>query len=268
MTELITRFKRDMALRAFSPRTIAVYTSQLDAYLQYYQTNPDPFTSEQMKDYLYYLLEKKKLSNSGIRQCYGALKFYCTYTGDLPWAMNSLPQSKKKRRLPTVLTIQETSRLLKAAANLKHQTMLTLIYSSGLRVSELPPLVTNDIQRTGMKLLVREAKGGKDRYTVLSQHCLTLLETYWKAYRPKEYLFPGRGGKTRLSVRACQHAFELAKAKAAISKKGGIPTLRHSFATPALEGGMGIFQLQKMLGHKNLKTTLGYVHLSEEKILV
>jgi site-specific recombinase XerD len=118
-----------------------------------------------------------------------------------------------------------------------------------------------------MLLKIRQAKGNKDRYTILSEKALKLLEKYWLAYRPQSFFFQGKNKKAQISIRACQHAFELAKKRAKISKKGGIHTLRHSFATQFLEGGGGLFQLQKFLGHKQIRTTLRYVHLVEEKVI-
>jgi integrase/recombinase XerD len=145
--------------------------------------------------------------------------------------------------------------------------MLLLIYSSGLRVSEVVRLSPNDILRDKMLLRVSQGKGNKDRYTILSHKALTVLETYWKAYRPIFWLFPGKNSSKHLTIRACQYAFELAKKNADIHKKGGVHTLRHSFATHFLEIGGGLFQLQKFLGHAHLKTTLKYAHLSEENII-
>lgn len=127
-------------------------------------------------------------------------------------------------------------------------------------------LVPDDILRDKMLLKIRQGKGNKDRYTILSKIALNYLEKYWKAYRPKNWLFPGYKNN-QLSIRACQHCYESAKKKACITKKGGIHTLRHSFATHFLEIGGGIFQLQKFMGHMQLRTTLKYVHLQEEKII-
>lgn len=118
-----------------------------------------------------------------------------------------------------------------------------------------------------MRLKVTQAKGFKDRFAILSSVCLSYLESYWKSYRPETWLFPGRIEGTPLSIRAAQHAYMIAKRKAGITKPGGIHTLRHSFATHMLETGSGIFQLQKFLGHKHLKTTLIYVHINEENII-
>ncbi len=126
--------------------------------------------------------------------------------------------------------------------------MLMLLYSSGLRVSEIASLTVDDVIRDKMLLRINQSKGKKDRYSVLSHVALQALEKYWKQYRPKDYLFPGKGGSGQLSIRAVQHAFQIAKKNAGITKKGGIHTLRHSFATHFLEVGGGLFQLQKFPG--------------------
>ena len=136
---------------------------------------------------------------------------------------------------------------------------------SGLRVSEVVNLQLTDIKRDRKRLLIRNGKGAKDRYTILSDKALETLEKYWKTYRPAYWLFYGRMNQP-LSTRACQYAFHLAKDRAGIQKSGGIHTLRHSFATHYLESGGGIFQLQQFLGHKKLKTTLVYAHVREENI--
>jgi integrase/recombinase XerD len=117
-----------------------------------------------------------------------------------------------------------------------------------------------------MRLKIRQAKGHKDRYTILSETCLKYLEKYYKQYQPQNWLFPGRQNN-QMSIRSVQHLYYKAVNDANIKRKGGIHTLRHSFATHSLETGMGIFQLQKFLGHKCLKTTLQYVHLQEENII-
>ncbi|MCK5615317.1 tyrosine-type recombinase/integrase [Candidatus Pacearchaeota archaeon] len=118
-----------------------------------------------------------------------------------------------------------------------------------------------------MRLRIRAGKGRKDRYTLLSHVCLTYLEKYYRAYNPVHWLFNGRNNTRPMSIRAVQHAYYKAKENAGITTDGGIHTLRHSFATHALETGSGIFQVQKFLGHKALKTTLQYVHLQEENII-
>jgi len=145
--------------------------------------------------------------------------------------------------------------------------MLTLVYSSGLRTGDLINLTADDIIRDKMLIRINQGKGNKDRYTILSSVALKLLEKYWRTYRPNHWLFPGKSKNNKISRRACQHAFEIAKKKTGITRKGGLHSLRHSFATHFLEVGGGLFQLQRFLGHKQLRTTLKYVHLSEEKVI-
>jgi site-specific recombinase XerD len=219
MHELLSRYKRDLALRGYSERTCRHYFANANQFLVHYDLPIDRIGSEKIKDYLYYLITDKKASDSKIRQA------------------------------------------------LKHKALLTLVYSSGLRVSESVHVKLSDIKRDRRKLLVRQGKGAKDRYTILSDLCLNLLDTYWRKYRPDDWLFPGRDGKSSLSARACQHAFYIAKERAGIKIEGGVHTLRHSFATHFLESGGGIFQLQMLLGHKNIKTTLVYAHVQEENII-
>jgi site-specific recombinase XerD len=186
---------------------------------------------------------------------------------NLPYELEYFPFPKKEKKVPNVFSYSEVFKIIKNASNLKHKTILMVIYSSGLRVSEVIKLTTDDIIRSNKRLRIRQSKGHKDRYTILSDVAVRCLEKYWKAYRPYRWLFTGKKVENHISVRACQHAYYKAKQKAGITKDGGIHTLRHSFATHSLEVGMGIFQLQKFLGHRCLKTTLQYVHLQEENII-
>ncbi|MCP4163949.1 MAG: tyrosine-type recombinase/integrase [Deltaproteobacteria bacterium] len=178
-----------------------------------------------------------------------------------------IPQLRKKKKLPSCFTFKEVLSLIDNSANFKHKALLTLVYSSGLRISEAAKIKLTDIKRDRKRLLVCQGKGAKDRYTILSDLCLDCLDTYWRLYKPDYWLFPGRDGKSSLSSRACQHAFYTAKEKAGIKTEGGIHILRHSFATHFLESGGGLFQLQRFMGHKCLKTTLVYAHVQEENII-
>jgi len=265
MDEIIHRYKRDLALKGYSKKTCSAYLFYLKDFLKFTdQIGPSP-EKEQIKDYLYYLICERKLSDASIRQARASLKVLCTQTFGLQWSSMDLPARKTQKRLPSFYGFDEVMRILKSSANLKHKALLTLIYSSGLRLSESVNLKMTDINRAKKKLLVRQGKGAKDRYTILSDLALIILEKYYKAYQPQTWLFPGRG-EGPISPRAAQHAFYVAKSKSGVNKGGGIHTLRHSFATHFLESGGGIFQLQKFLGHKKLKTTLLYAHVAEEKI--
>jgi len=265
MNQLLQQYQQDLALRGYSYHTQHNYFSKIKYFFDY--TNNDPEVSEQnIKSYLYYLINDRKLSNEYLRSSYSALKYFCVQTLDMPWVMDQIPRLKKTKKLPVWLTQKEVFKLIHNAANIKHKALLLIVYSSGLRVSEVSQLKLTDIIRDKMRINVRQGKGAKDRYTILSSICLSCLEYYWKKYRPEFCLFPGKKQNHPISIRACQYAFQLAKSKAGILKKCGIHSLRHSFATHYLESGGGIFQLQQFLGHKRLKTTLVYLHIQEEKI--
>jgi len=263
----LQRYKRDLALKAYSPKTQETYYRNIISFLKYCNQPIEEITKDTIKDYLYHLIKNKKLSQSSIRQARGAICYFFSQTLSKPIEVENIPFQKKEKKLPTVYSAEEIFRIINAAVTIKHKTMLMLTYSSGLRVSELVSLKVSDISRDSMRLKIRQAKGAMDRYTILSSVCLKQLEKYWKAYRPEEWLFNGRKPGTPLSTRAAQYAYYRAKENAGITRQGGIHLLRHSFATHMLETGSGIFQLQKLLGHKHLKTTLVYAHIQEEKII-
>jgi site-specific recombinase XerD len=264
---ILLRYKRDLALKSCSPKTQDTYYRNIISFLKHCNQPPDDITKDTVKDYLYYLIRDRKLSQSSLRQARSAICYFFSQTLSKPMEVENIPCQKKERKLPIVFTVKEVFRIINAAATVKHRTMIMLTYSSGLRVGELVNLKPGDIVRASMRLKIRQAKGAKDRYAILSSVCLEQLEVYWKAYRPQEWLFNGRKPGTPLSIRAAQYAFYRAKEKAGISKGGGIHLLRHSFATHMLETGSGLFQLQKFLGHKRLTTTLVYAHIQEEKII-
>ena len=261
----LQNYRRDLALRGYSPRTQSTYYRCLVSFLEYCGEPTEKITKENIKNYLYHLIDGQKLSESSLRQARSAICYFFSQTIGREVEVANIPIQKKKRKLPEVFTVEEVFRIIHSADNLKHKTILMLTYSSGLRVGELVNLKVSDISRDSMRLKVRDGKGGKDRYTLLSEFCLNQLEDYWKTYRPCSWLFCGRYPGEQISIRAVQHAYHRAKKRAGITKQCGIHTLRHSFATHMIETGSGVFQLQKFLGHRHLTTTLVYVHLNEEK---
>lgn len=263
----LQQYKRDLTLKGYSPKTQGTYYRSLVFFLRYANQPLDDITKDTVKDYLYHLIKDRRLSQSTLRQARSAICYFFSQTLSKPMEVENIPCQKKERKLPVVFTPHEIFRLINAAVTLKHKTMLMLTYSSGLRVSELVKLKTGDIVRDSMRLVIRQAKGSKDRYAILSSFCLEQLEAYWKIYRPEEWLFNGRKPGSQLSIRAAQYAYYRAKEKAGITKEGGIHLLRHTFATHMLETGSGLFQLQKFLGHKRLNTTLVYAHIQEEKVI-
>jgi site-specific recombinase XerD len=170
---------------------------------------------------------------------------------------------KAKKKLPVVLDLAEIKALLSVMENLKHRALLTITYSSGLRISEAACLKVTDIDSKRMMVRVQQGKGGKDRYSILSQTALELLRRYWRQYRPKEWLFEGQKEGTHICLTAIRQIFLEAKERAGITKPASPHTLRHSFATHLIEAGTSLHHVQLLLGHRSPTTTTVYLHVSK-----
>jgi integrase/recombinase XerD len=181
--------------------------------------------------------------------------------------MLHVPRVKKKTKLPTLLSPQEVRRILDATSNLKHKAILSTIYSAGLRVSEAAHLKISDIHSDNMRILVRQAKGNKDRYSILSTTNLLLLRRYWKVYRPNDWLFPGIPATKPIAIRTIQSVFRQSVGTAGINKTVSTHTLRHCFATHLLNQGARILQIKELLGHSHIQTTSMYLHLTHAQVL-
>ena len=177
-----------------------------------------------------------------------------------------LPRSKRENKLPNVLSQNEVLKILNTNTNLKHKTLLFLVYSAGLRVSEVVRLRVTDIDSDRMLIFIGKSKGLKDGYTTLSRIALDQLLNYINKYHPETWLFPGQDETYHLSERSAQRVFENACNKANISKDVSIHCLRHSFATRLLEGGTDLRYIQELLGHNSSKTTEIYTHVTEKSI--
>ena len=184
----------------------------------------------------------------------------------MPHIVGKLARPRRERRLPVVLARQDVIRLLESVANIKHRALLMLVYSVGLRVSEVVKLRPKDIDASRHMIRIRGAKGQKDRYTVLSEVALQTLREYWKIYRPKKWLFPGSKEGSHITTRTVEKILENTRKKAGIVKHITVHTLRHSFATHLLESGRDLRYIQELLGHKSSKTTEIYPHVSERDI--
>jgi integrase/recombinase XerD len=158
-------------------------------------------------------------------------------------------------------------RLFDVVDNVKHRLMLMTTYSAGLRVSETANLKLNDIDSQRMQIRVKQGKGNKDRYTLLSEQLLQHLRYYWRLYRPTYFLFPGNDANKPINVKTIQRVMADARVKAGLKKPATMHTLRHSFATHLLEQGVDIFTIQKLLGHSHIKTTCIYIHIQRKNIV-
>lgn len=265
MTPLREEMTRDLELKGFSPKTKYAYINFVKNFANYYGTSPDQLGAEEIKQYLHYLITEKQVSQSVIN--YSALKFFYGVTLQRNWDGLQIPRTKSPKRLPVVLASSEITSLFKTVDNLKHLAILTTTYSAGLRVSETANLRLMDIDSQRMQLRIQQGKGKKDRCTILGVENLHILRSYWKEYRPVDWLFPGAVKNEPISIRSIQKVFEKAKKKAGITKPVTVHSLRHSFATHLLESGTDIFHIQQLMGHSSPKTTAKYIHVQQKDLL-
>jgi site-specific recombinase XerD len=212
MGELQNRMVMVMRLRNYSAKTVKSYLSVVRGFVRMYGKSPTEMGEEEVRHYLQSLVERGR-SWGTIRQATSVLKFLYVETLGRGWKIDDLPRSRREKRLPLVLSIQEVKRIIEAVTNLKHRTALMTCYSAGLRVSEVVHLKVADIDSERMQIRVEQGKGKKDRYTLLANSLLDQLRLYWRVYRPQEWLFAGMRPGTPYSVRSVQQVFMRAKKK-------------------------------------------------------
>lgn len=260
MSTLREKMKQEMILVGLAESTQAIYLKAVMGLHDYYHTSPTKLTEQEIKTYLLYLKKEKKLApNTYNTHIYGLRFFYCITLRNPLFKLN-LPATKVTYKLPDILSANEVQRIIKAVGYIKYRTLLMVIYSAGLRVSEAVNLRISDIDSDRMTLHIRAAKGGKDRYVILSPVVYQALRDYWKACQFKDYVFPSRKNIDKpLSTHRASQIFKDAKRKANITKLGGIHSLRHGFATHLLESGADIFAIKTLLGHSSIQSTVRYL---------
>jgi integrase/recombinase XerD len=263
MTELRQRYLQDLRLRNYSPKTLQVYIECVSLFARYFKRSPKDLGPEHIRLYQLYLVEEKKCSWSRFNQTVCALRFLYNKTLGMDWAISHIPFPRKEKKLPVVLSRDEAAQFLAAIKSLKYRAALSLCYGTGLRISEALHLHVSDIDSKRMMIRVRQAKGHKDRYVMLSPKLLELLREYWKDERPTTWLFPRRGKDQPLGACILQHACKLARRDSGVAKPVTPHMLRHSFASHLLEAGTNIRTIQLLLGHNSLKTTAVYTHVSQ-----
>jgi integrase/recombinase XerD len=266
MSALRKQLEADLAIRGMSERTREAYVGAVAALAKHYGRPPDRIGRDEIQRYLLYLLSERKLAASSCNVAASAFQFFYRVTLKRSAAEFALPRPKQPQRLPQILSREEVTRLIEAAANPKHRVLLMSAYGAGLRVSELCHLKLGDIDSHRMTIRVEQGKGAKDRYTLLSARLLAELRAYWLGYRPKHWLFVGerRAGEERpIAVVTAQRVFRSAKDRAGIVKDGGIHALRHAFATHLLEAGVDVHTIQRLMGHGHIGSTLRYFHLAD-----
>jgi site-specific recombinase XerD len=247
----------------YSTKTIKLYTSLFEEFINFYPTYHIDLIDETMIiKFLRFLVTERKVSTTYQNQSINAIKFYYEKVLGGQRKFYFIDRPKKEQTLPSVLSSQEVTQLLRANTNLKHKAILMTIYSAGLRISEAINLKISDIDSERMQIRVEQGKGKKDRYTLLSAKTLLILREYFKAYRPQYWLFEGLKHGEQYSTRSIQAIFQASVQKVGITKDVSVHTLRHSFATHLLENGTDLRYIQSLLGHANSKTTEIYTHIT------
>jgi site-specific recombinase XerD len=262
MTELRQRMIQDMQLHGLSPGTQGLYVGAVRELAAYYHLAPDRLTEEQLRQYFVHLRDERHLAPSTLRIHLFALKFFYHWTLQRPWRLLSLLRIPHRPRLPTVLSPQEVQQLLAAVRQPAARMSLTLMYACGLRVAEATRLTAADIDSQRMVVCVRHGKGDRDRHVPLPQQVLERLRDYWRAHRPKDWLFPAPGGAGPLRGYAARRCLQAAARQGHLTKHVSCHTLRHSYATHLLERGVDLRMIQALLGHRSPKTTFVYLHLT------
>lgn len=265
MTPLRTRMIRELELQRKEPSTVSSYVKSIEELACYYRRSPDKISTEEVRSYLHYLITKKKLAFSTCNSKIVAINFFYRKVLGQEFQLN-VPM-KKEGRLPDPLSREEVTRLIKAARNRKHRVLMMTAYSAGLRVSELVRLKPQHIQTDRLLIRVEQGKRRKDRYTLLSERLLSELRAYWQEYRPEgEWIFPNMAGTGHMPNQTAARAFYRMKKRAQIVHGHGIHTLRHSFATHLLEARVDLLTIQTLMGHKSLKTTVKYLHVTQKHL--
>ena len=264
LSPLTQRMAEDMLVRNLAAATIDAYTYHVDKFTQHFNRPAEQLGPEEVREYQLYLIQEKKASWSSFNQAVCGLRFLYEVTLGKSWAVRHIPFGKRPKKLPTVLSDQEASRLLQCLKHPKHRAVLLTCYAAGLRLAEATHLRLADLDGQRAQIRITNGKGHKERVVPASPRLLQELREYWKLRRPGNYLFPGKTPDVPLSATTIQKACKLAVAMAGINKAVTPHTLRHSYATSMLEAGVDLLTISKLLGHSSFVTTMIYLHVRRQ----
>jgi integrase/recombinase XerD len=257
-----------LSIGHYSPATIRNYLSELRFLLVYYaDVLPENLTEDMMMQYLLYLAKTLQCSRVKCKMAAQSISFFFRHVLKKPYVIPTVIYPRKSTKLPPVMSAAEIKTLIDAVKNIKHRTIIMLLYSTGMRLSEIASLKITDIDSKIMRIKVVQGKGAKDRFTILSEQVLQELRAYYIIYRPKIYLFNGSRSGVPISMRNIQHLVQKGVAQIGLdSKNYTVHTLRHSFATHLVDNGADLHTVKELLGHSNLQTTMRYMHLTSTRI--
>lgn len=256
---------RNLYADGYSENSIRVYRYMIEVFLGYLQKDVEQVTMEDIRDFQYHFWVEHHYSPSTQRQFISALKHLSATVPDCTIEVEALVLPKKERKLPKVLSYEEIMKMLSSVKNIKHFIIIALLYSSGLRVSELIALTIADIDFDRHQLHIRQSKGRKDRYIGLSRFLSPVLKQYIAEYRPQVYLLNGQHGGV-YSAESIRKVVSKIASDAGILKRVSPHMLRHSYATHMLEKGVDIRHIQELLGHNKPETTMIYTHVTTRQL--
>ena len=270
MTHLRTMMLEELQRRNYAANTIHAYLRSVEHFSRHFKRSPDQLTRDHLREYQAYLLNDQKLQPRTVKLRVSALRFFFVKTLKRRYLLEDMPYPKVPRRLPTILTVEEVTRLIDAARTLTDRTMLMVLYSTGMRNAEMRQLQVRDIDSRSMLIHIQRGKGGRDRYVPLSPTLLATLRAYWRWMKPKTWLFPGTIAGWRadkpITPKVVWDACQSAATRAHIHKRVSAHLLRHSYATHLLEAGADLRTIQLLLGHVKLEHTVLYLHLSRRHL--
>ena len=224
------------------------------------------FTEDMLMGYLLYLSKTLGCSRVKCKMAAQSISFFMRHVAKRPYVIPTIIYPRPSTTLPSVMSPEEMMKLIDSVQNIKHRTILMLLYSTGMRLSEIANCRIADIDSKNMRIKIVQGKGAKDRYTIMSQQVLLELRAYYLIYKPKQYLFNGYCPGKRYSVRSIQHLMQKALTKVGLENKHfTIHTIRHSFATHLLDNGTDLHTIKELLGHSSLQTTMKYMHLTSRR---
>ena len=270
MTQLHRRMLEELQRRNYSDNTTRQYLLAVRQFAEHFGKPPDQLGPDELRTYQAYLLRDRKLAVGTVVARVAALRFFFVRVLKRHQFREDLPYPKDRRRLPTVLSLEEVTRLINAAGNLLHRALLMTLYGTGMRRTEVSLLKVRDVDSQRMMIRVERGKGGAGRDIPLSPALLETLREYWRWKKPCTYLFASserkRGKERPISDKTVWYACAQAAGHAGLTKRVSPHCLRHSFATHRLEAGTDLRTIQIILGHGDLETTAKYLHLSQRHL--
>lgn len=268
MDKYLDSFREMISLRGLTDHTLKSYCTYINAYLNYLTNilhkSPEDISWEELRDYIRWLQKSRNLSDRTINCAISQLRFFTMYILHKPWDDTQLPLRKFDEYLPFVPSKEETWQFISTMPELKPQTMVALMYSSGLRIGEVCSLRYEDIQRKNMRLHISHGKNRHDRYAVLSQYALDLLTRYWMENgKPRGYLFPKQRGDDRpIDTFFLSRHIHAHEERLGWERRLTCHSFRHAFGTHLYENGTDLLTIKTLMGHKSLTSTMIYIHLA------